>query len=126
MAIGGSVESISLDGRTFSVTADSDVSKKFGGFENEIQMNGDGTSRIIKTRVPLSIEGLVISVDDDRGDREFLNELSQRSDFFPFTITLASGAIYQASVQLVGEVQSSTQNSTAQIALHGAGKITKQ
>ncbi|MCP4471153.1 MAG: hypothetical protein GY815_10785, partial [Gammaproteobacteria bacterium] len=71
-AIGGSIESVTLDGRNFPIAADAGVQRKLGGVENEVQSSGDGTARIIKTRTPLSLDGLTAEVDDSRGDHEFL------------------------------------------------------
>jgi hypothetical protein len=125
-AVGGSIESVTLDGRIFPVAADAEAQRKLGGFENEVQANGDGTARLIKTRVPLSIDGLTVEVDDDRGDHEFLQELSNRNDFFPVAITYASGNTYQGTAQIVGETQASSQNATASVSLMGPGVLTKQ
>ena len=125
-ATGGSIESVTLDGRNFPVAADAEAQRKLGGFENEVQANGNGTARLIKTRVPLSIDGLTIEVDDDRGDHEFLQGLSNRNDFFPIAITYASGAVYQGTAQITGELQSSSQNATAAVSLMGPGVLTKQ
>ena len=125
-AVGGSIESVTLDGRTYSVPADAEANRKIGGFENEVQSNGDGTARLIKTRVPLSIDGLTVSIDDDAGDQEFLQELADRNDYWPLTITYASGVTYQGSAQLVGENPASSQNATAPISLMGPGILTKQ
>lgn len=125
-AVGGSIESITLDGRIFPVSADSEAQRKLGGFENEVQANGDGTARLIKTRVPLAIDGLTVEVDDDRGDHEFLQELSNRFDFFPVAITYASGTTYQGVAQITGEMQASSQSATAAVSLMGPGILTKQ
>lgn len=125
-AIGGSIESVTLDGRNFPVAADAEAQRKLGGFENEVQANGDGTARLIKTRVPLSLDGLVLEVDDDRGDQEFLQELSNRNDYFPVAISYPSGATYQGTAQIVGETQASSQNATAAVSLMGPGVLTKQ
>ena len=125
-AIGGSIESVTFDGRVFPVAADAEAQRKLGGFENEVQANGDGTARLIKTRVPLSIDGLTIEVDDGRGDHEFLQALSNRNDYFPVAITYASGVVYQGTAQLTGEMQSSSQNATAAVSLMGPGILTKQ
>lgn len=125
-AVGGSIESVTLDGRIFAVAADAEAQRKLGGFENEVQSNGDGTARLIKTRVPLSIDGLTVEVDDDRGDHEFLQELSNRNDFFPVALTYASGPTYQGTAQIVGETQASSQNATAAVSLMGPGILTKQ
>lgn len=125
-AVGGSIESVTLDGRIFAVAADAEAQRKLGGFENEVQANGDGTARLIKTRVPLSIDGLTVEIDDGRGDHEFLQELSNRNDFFPVVITYASGSDYQGIAQIVGETQTSSQNATAAVSLMGPGILTKQ
>lgn len=125
-ATGGSIESVTLDGRNFPVAADAEAQRKLGGFENEVQANGNGTARLIKTRVPLSIDGLTLEVDDGRGDHEFLQELSNRNDFFPVAITYASGSTYQGSAQITGELQTSSQNATAAVSLMGPGRLTRQ
>ena len=125
-AIGGSIEAITLDGRNFPVAADAESQRKIGGFENEVLSNGDGTARLIKTRVPLSLDGLTVEVDDGRGDDEFLQELSDRTEFFPISITYASGKTYQGTAQIVGEKQTSSQNATAAISLAGPGILTPQ
>jgi hypothetical protein len=126
MAVGGSIESLALNGRNFSVPADADANLKLGGFENEVQPNGDGTGRLIKTRVPLSVEGLTVSVDDFLGDLEFLQNLANLKGFFPGYVTLASGAVWQGDLQIVGELPKSTQSATAPISLSGTGTLTRQ
>lgn len=125
-AVGGSIESVSLDGREFPVAADSEVQRKLGGFENEIQSNGDGSGRMIKTRVPWSLDGLTVEVDDGRGDHEFLQGLSDNDDYFPIAVTYASGEVYQGQGQIVGEMQASSQNATAAVSLMGPQALTIQ
>ena len=125
-AIGGSIESVTLDGRNFPVAADAEAQRKLGGWENEVQANGNSTARLIKTRVPLSLVGLQLEVDDDRGDHEFLQALADRNDFFPTAITYASGLTYQATSQITGELQSSSQNAIAEVSLSGPGVLSKQ
>lgn len=125
-AIGGSIESVGLDGREFAVAADAEAQRKLGGFENEVIANGNGTARLIKTRVPLMIDGLTIEVDDARGDHEFLQELANRNDFFPISITYASGETYQGRAQIGGDLQTSSQNASASIQLTGPGLLTRQ
>lgn len=126
MAVGGSIEEVILSGRSFAVAADADAGRKLGGFENEIQPNGNGTARIIKTRVAWGIDGLTLEVDDDRGDQEFLQDLADRSDFYTIAVTYASGSTYQGTGQMVGENPASSQSATAAISLMGPGKLTKQ
>jgi len=125
-AVGGSIEEVTLSGRSFAVAADAEAQRKLGGFENEVLANGNGTARIIKTRVPLSIDGLTIEVDDSRADQEFLQELADRPDFWVLAITYASGITYQGTAQIVGENPASSQSATAAISLMGPGVLTKQ
>ena len=125
-AIGGSIESVTLGGRLFSVAADAEAQRKLGGFENEVLANGDGSARLIKTRVPLSLAGLTIVIDDSRGDQEFLQGLANLTDYFVLLVVYASGFAYQASAQLIGENPASSQAATAAIDLMGPGEFTKQ
>lgn len=125
-AVGGSIESISLRGRLLPVAADADASLKLGGFENEVAANGDGSARIIKTRVPWQTSGLVVEINKDRADLEFLQEIANLKDYEIVTITMVSGATYQGRGMITGEVQMSTQNSTASLNLMGPGEQTQQ
>ena len=124
-AVGGSIESVTIRGREFAVAADAEAQRKLGGFENEVQANGNGTARIIKTRVPLSLDGMTLEVDDSRGDHEFLQETANLSDFWPLAITYASGITYQGTAQIVGEMQTSSQNATAAVSFMGPGVLTR-
>ncbi len=126
MSIGGSVESMEFSGRGFTVSADSDVKVKLGGFENESLANGDGTARQQKMRVLPSVKGASIGMDDARGDQEFLQELANGNGYFPFSITYTSGTTYQGSMQLEGEMEFSTQSTSMDVDLVGTGKLTKQ
>jgi hypothetical protein len=125
-AVGGSIERVSIRGRIFPVAADADGNRKLGGFENEVQANGNGTARLIKTRMTWLLDGLTLEIDDVRADQEFLQEIADGNDFVPITITLASGATWQGRGTVTGEIQMSTQNATAQVALGGPGKLTQQ
>ena len=125
-AIGGSIESVSIDGRNFPVAADADSQRKLGGSENEVESNGDGSGRLIKTRVTWSIDGLMLTIDDSRADHEFLQALTDRSDFFPIAVTYASGQVYQGTGQITGEFQVGNQAQTGAITLKGPGALTPQ
>jgi len=125
-AVGGSLESVTLAGRYFAVAADAESNRKIGGFENEVQMNGDGTARLIKTRVPFMVDGLQLDVDDFAGDHEFLQELADRNDFFEMSATYASGAVWQGNGQITDELQFSNQSSTCAVSMQGTGTLTQQ
>lgn len=126
-AVGGSIQEVTLFGRTFGVAADADASRKLGGFTNEVQANGDGyTGRLIKTMTPWSITGLTLEVDDSRGDQEYLQDLADLSDYFPISVTFASGKTYQGRGQIVDELATGNMAQTGSVALSGPGKLTPQ
>lgn len=125
-AVGGSIESVTLDSRSFAVAADAEAERNLGGFSNEFQANGDGTGRMIKTRNGWTLSGITIEIDDMRGDSEYLQELADRPDFFPVTITYAGGQTYQGTGTIVEELTSSSQSATGDISLAGPGVLTVQ
>lgn len=125
-AVGGSVQSVTMAGRTFSVATDADVGFKLGGFENATEANGDGTARLLKTRVPWALTDATLSIDDTNGDLEFLQNLANQNDFFAITITKASGEIYQGNGQIEGEVIAQSATTTAPVSMMGTATLTKQ
>jgi hypothetical protein len=126
MTTAGSIESLTLKSRIFPVTADTEAQRKLGGFENEVQANGDGTSRIIKTRVAPKLGEFMVSTDDARDDQEFLQDLADLKDFFPIVVTYASGISYQGRAMITGEIQTSSQSGATAITLEGTGTFTRQ
>lgn len=124
--IGGSCESCSIRGRNFPVAADADATLQIGGWQNEVQPNGDGTVRIIKTRVPPMVEGVALGIDHNKADLEFLQEIAESGDLVPFALTLASGVVWQGKMTITGEVKGSTMNATAPLTFTGEDKLEQQ
>ena len=125
-AVGGSIESVSLNGRPFAATADAEANRKLGGFENEVSPNGDGTARMVKTRVAWALDGIVLTYDDSEGDQEFVQEIADGNGWVPIDVTLASGLTYSGTGTVSGEVQGSSQNASGSVTLSGPGKLAKQ
>ena len=126
MAVGGSIESVTIRGRILPVPADVDANMKLGGFENEVKANGNGSARLIKLRVPWSVNGLKVEIDHNRSDLEFLKEIADGQDFVPMAITYASGFTYQGKGQIVSEVQASSMDASCELSLSGPGDATQQ
>lgn len=125
-SVGGSIESVSADGRLFAVAGDADGARKLGGDENDVQPNGDGSSRLIKTKAPWQMDGLTLECDDSRDDQLFLQELANRNTFFPVAFTMASGEVYQGSGQITGENPMNNQSQTIAVSFMGTGQLTRQ
>lgn len=125
-ATGGSVETINVDGRDFAVAAEADTNRKLGGFEADVEANGNGTGRKIKTRVPWGLTGITVEIDDTNEDQEFLQAIIDSNQFVTITITYASGTTYNGLGTVAGEFQTASMNTTASLELKGTGKLTKQ
>ena len=117
--VGGPVQEISINGRTFSVAEDADVTLDLGGFSNEVQMNGNGTSRVIKTRKPGMLESVTVAIDKDNEDQEFLQDIADGSDLVDVSITFCDGNIYYGQSIITGDLKSSSKNATAEIQFSG-------
>ena len=125
-AVGGSILDISIDGRLFPVSADSDSNTFIGGFTAEVVANGDGSARKILTRGPWMIEGLNVEIDHARADLEFLEERAALPGFVDITITFVDLTTWQGSGSPVDEQKFASQASTIPLSLSGPGKTTQQ
>jgi len=127
MAVGGSIEEVSIEGRLFAVAADADVSRTLGGFTNDVMPNGNGSGRLIKTSVTWGLSGITVVVDDPTGsDHEFLQEKADSLEFLDVSIKYASGAVYSGRGQLTDEIAFSNQSTTASLNFKGEGRLVKQ
>ena len=121
-ATGGSIESVTLRGRTYGVAADGDSQRSLGGSVNEYESNGDQvTGRLLKTATPWEASDLALSIDDLNGDAVFLQDLADSNDLFAITVAYASGAIFEGTGQISGVIQVSSTNTTATLGLKGSG-----
>ena len=126
MSIGGSIEAVSLAGRSFAVAADADSNRDLGGFSSELQPNGDGSVRKIMTRKPWKIDGLTLSISDDQGDQEFLQNIIDSPDYVAMAVTYVSGETYQGKGTIIDDMTVASQAQTASVSLSGPEKLTKQ
>lgn len=122
-AVGGSAESVAVAGRLFPVAADADITRKLGGFENEIQANGDGTARIVMTRTPWNLSGISLEIDDNRGDQEYLQDIADGKKFVSIEVTFCSGVTFRGQGTVSGELATSSMNATAPLTFSGPGKL---
>lgn len=127
MGIGGSPIEMSYAGRIFAVSAGSDPGVKLGGYENEVEANGDGiTARKIMKMTPWMVDGLDIELDPDREDQQFLQERADGTSFEVFTLTYPGNYVLQGRGCPTGEIKRSVQSGTASVSFSGPGKLTQQ
>ncbi len=125
MSVAGSIESVTWNKRNFSVAQDSDATVELGGKNIESQSNGDGGGRNIVSIVPWKVSGIAVVIDDMTDDQEFLQDGLDAAVDKSFTITYASGAVYQG-VGLPSKVERSSAAGTASLDFGGPFKLTKQ
>ena len=121
--IGGSIESISLAGRSFAVPADLEANVTIGGFKNERRANGNGTGRNVRQRMPWKIAGLQVAMSFANGDPAFLQNLADGPDF-AVTVTFADDSVLNGTGSIEGDLTFSSQASTASLELAGSGTLT--
>lgn len=126
MSVGGSIENISVNNRLFPVAADSDVTRDLGGYNNEVQPNGDGSARKVMTRVSWRLDGVQLEIDNLRNDSEFLQDVADGQDWVPILITYVDGTSYQGRGTIEGEITSTSQNATGTVNFKGPDKLKQQ
>ena len=125
-AVGGPISSVTIKGRNFVCAEDSDANVIYGGNKNEVQMNGDGSGRIIKSIVGWKVGGLKIQIDPDRDDHEFIQDAMNENDFFDYSHTEVDGNTYYGSGQITSDSEKSSKDATMEIECMGPGRLTKQ
>ena len=108
------------------MAADNFPGRKLGGYENENAPNGDGTARQIKKRMTWLVDGIQLAIDDVRADQEFLQDTANSQDYVTIVLTYASGAVYQGTGTIEGEIKFDPESSTSSINLGGPGTLSAQ
>lgn len=126
MPIGGSGITISLKGRVFPLTVDADIMRVLGGVEDDILMNGDGSARFIKKRIPWKLGATTVSMDDTRMDQEYLKDLQKSNEPYPIIITYPTDITYMATGKIIGEIAYGNQTTSATFVLSGGGDMAQQ
>jgi hypothetical protein len=117
MGASGTLKSISLNARSFSVPDDCDVNIDLGGYENEIKRNGDGSDRQVKTMKPGGISGVQVIGGDDV--LEYIHGIKQQNEFADVALELVGGRQYSGRVQISGQLQESSMNGVISFDLAG-------
>jgi len=118
-SVGGPFESHTLNGRRFVCDADDDAQIQIQGFSNEVKVAGDGSNRLLKSRVPGTLEGCNIVYDPSNGDDDFLVELKNEKDYINYSGTECDGTIWTGRVQITGDLKFSAKNKTVPVTLTG-------
>lgn len=114
----GSIKKLVLDGVTYDVPGDTNISEMGGAFESE-GIPTSGRTMIKMTRRAETRDGVVVGCNG--AERELLQELSERTTPFTMAYTTAGGDIYRADGNINFENRE-TEESKATLQLIPVGK----
>lgn len=110
----GDIRGLRWFGRELDVKGeDANVEVDLGGFTNEMGINGNGTGHDTQRRKKSRIGGVPVSIDDSRGDLEFLQEKANLGAYGPLQIVMPSGKTLGTSMKLTGDLFKSTGDGVA-------------
>ena len=118
-SVGGPFESHTIDGRRFVCDSEDDAQIQVQGFSNEVKVAGDGSVRLLKGRIPGTLEGTNIIYDPANGDDDFLVEAKDKKEYINYSGTECDGTIWTGKVQITGDLKFSAKNKTVPITLTG-------
>jgi hypothetical protein len=81
---------------------------------------------MLKTRKPWKVSGVSVEIDENRGDSDFLQEKADALEFFPITLTLASGHTYAGVGTISGDFTAKTMSATCDVELSGRDRLAQQ
>ena len=122
----GSIVECHIKDRIFPVPADTETNRDLGGWSNEVEQNGDGSGRMVKTRTPGVVEGLVLSLDEVRGDQQYLKACADSHDFFECTLVYAGGEIYSGTGTITDKISVNSMKGTCPVTIKSPGGLDKQ
>ena len=113
----GTLKSLSMNARSFAVPDDCDVNIDYGGYENEVKRNGDGSDRQVKSMKPGGVSGCQVVGGDDVLD--YLSGIKQQNEFADMALELVDGRQFSGRVQITGQLQESSMNGVISFDLAG-------
>ena len=112
--ISGTLRKVTLDGVTFDVMADTNVSEIGSRWENEaIPTSGRNMKKM--TRRPQNRESVVLACNG--AERELVQELAERTTDFPMSYETAAGDVYR-TVGWIEFENRETEENRATIQMH--------
>lgn len=116
---GSDIRQFSINGREFDIAPESNVTYRLAGFTNESRSTGNGRIHTNQRRKLGGIESAPISVDPERGDIEFLQDVADEGLPVPFVMATAS-ATYAGALTIEGEIDPNTGDGQCEISALGA------
>lgn len=116
----GDVKDLTIDGRSFSPQKGSAYTITLGGYDNEVEIAGNGDMIVGQETVAGMLEDAGIYVRHEMGDLEFLQERKDSAKLCPVTVTYVNGVTYQGDLIITGESKLSGNEGTANLTFSGS------
>jgi hypothetical protein len=118
---GGDIRQLTINSREFDVKGgDANVNIDTGGFANEAGLTGNGNLAVTQRRKAAGFSDCPIVIDDTRQDLEYLQDIANKGESVPVTMTLASGKVYSGALLPVGDLAKATGDGTLSLEMRGA------
>jgi len=116
---GGDIRQFTLGGRELDPAAEADFEITVSGQQNEFKPTGNGQMVGTGKRVLGAIDSIEVSIDNGRGDFEYIAGIQEDGEPVPVTLTLVDGTVYSGSMGVEGELKQKSGSGTASFALRG-------
>lgn len=116
---GGDIRQFKIKGREFEPAPEASFELMPSGYDNAYTATGNGKAVGVQRRVLGGIDGIEVSIDNGRGDLEYLTELKNAGELVPVNLTLADGSAWTGSMGIEGEFRFNTGEGRASFALRG-------
>jgi hypothetical protein len=117
--VAGPFESHTLAGRRFVCDGEDAAQLQLNGKSNEVKPAGDGTNRVVQSRIAGTLEGTNLTFDPANGDDDYLQALRIGGKFFDYSGTTNDGIVWAGSVQITGDLKFDYKAGTVPITLSG-------
>ena len=115
----GDILQFLVDGREFEVAGGSNVTYRLSGFNNEHNPTGTGGMQTKRTRKLGGFDGLPIILDPTKQDLEYLQEIANKGDPVPMSMTLADGTTYSGDLGIEGDLDGSSGEGQIELTTRG-------
>lgn len=116
----GDIRQLKINSREFDVKGgDSAVKIRLAGFQNEMELSGNGNPLIRQRRKLAGFSDCPIMVDDTNQDLEYLQSLADAATPVPVSMTLATGITYGGTLAIVSDLEKDTGGGVHNLEMRG-------
>jgi hypothetical protein len=116
---GGDIQQVLINGRSFDPANEGTMNYRLSGFIPTNLPTGNGKQHTNMRRKLGGFDGLALSIDSERLDVEFLQEIWNSGATVPVQITKSDGVVYDGSLSGEGELNPNSGDGTLEIAMMG-------